>query len=356
MKRAVLALIAVVSVGALASVQAASSASGPPTAWDGVNPFACVLQQAGFGPTGPHPEADPYCVDFDKRHQSVADLGVVDFLSKEPARVAAASDKCFYFQSDHWRASLIQDEPSTKLYEWDGHYFFDKATGDGGVWVTNFNVNGQTYDPGSLPGMPPQYAKFFGPGTGGFVTHNSFPADPNCVAKAQQHAKDVYATSPQRRGCFAPGGRMTPGRLGPVALGDRERRVREVLGAPLSIRRGFLRYCVVGGARYLVGEPSQRSGDSADDAQPATMLWTETLAYRLRGVGVGTRERTLRRRLPRAVVRLRIGSTRVYATSRRANQLLGVWHGRVRYLAVYDRRQIATARALRAYLLRVGPP
>ena len=39
----------------------------------------------------PHPEADPFCVEFDKRRQNVTELGVVDFLSKEPARVAAAS-------------------------------------------------------------------------------------------------------------------------------------------------------------------------------------------------------------------------------------------------------------------------
>ena len=85
-----------------------------PTGWNRDNPFACELQQAGFGPTGPHPEVDPYCVEFDKRRQNVAELGVVDFLSQEPFRVAAASDKCFDFQSDHWRGSVVQDDPSTK--------------------------------------------------------------------------------------------------------------------------------------------------------------------------------------------------------------------------------------------------
>ena len=117
-------------------------------------------------PTVPHPEADPYCVEFDKRRQNVTELGVVDFLSKEPARVAAASSKCFYFQSDHWRGSVVQADGSTKTYEWDGHYFFDKARAEGGVWVTNFNFNGQTFDPSQLPGMPPEYAQHFGPGHG----------------------------------------------------------------------------------------------------------------------------------------------------------------------------------------------
>ena len=147
----------------LALTAPAAAAGELPTGWNGENPFACELQQAGLGPTGPHPEADPYCVEFDKRRQNVSQLGFVDFLSKEPARVAAATDKCFYFQSDHWRGSVVQEDGSTKTYEWDGHYFFDKARGDGGVWVTNFNFNGQTGDPRAIPGFPPEYGRFFNP-------------------------------------------------------------------------------------------------------------------------------------------------------------------------------------------------
>ena len=60
----------------------------------------------------------------------------------------------------------MQADASTKTYEWDGHYF-DKARGEGGVWVTNFNLNGRTFDPGQIPGVPPEYARYFGPGTGG---------------------------------------------------------------------------------------------------------------------------------------------------------------------------------------------
>src|SRR2546421_10613736 len=106
----------VVTAAAVLLAAAPAAAVAPPTGWNGDNPFVCELQQAGFGPTGPHPEVDPYCVEFDKRRQNVSQLGVVDFLSQEPARVAAAADKCFYFQSDHWRGSLIQDEPPTETY------------------------------------------------------------------------------------------------------------------------------------------------------------------------------------------------------------------------------------------------
>src|SRR3954468_7378997 len=126
--------VLLVALAALALYATPSGAADAPTPWHGVNPFACELQNAGFGTAVPHPEADPYCVEFDKRRQNVTQMGIVDFLSREPAPVAAAVPKCFYFQSDHWRASVVQGV-GTALYEWDGHYFFDKARGDGGVWV-----------------------------------------------------------------------------------------------------------------------------------------------------------------------------------------------------------------------------
>src|SRR5947209_6151874 len=145
---------------ALGAAGTARAQDGPqPDGWDGTNPFVCELQHAGFNATGAHPEADPYCVDFDKTHQNVDQLGIVEFLSLEPARVSAASPKCFYFQSDHWRSSVVQADGLTKLYEWDGHYFFDKATGEGGGWVTNFNINGHTGDPSTIPGMPASYGR-----------------------------------------------------------------------------------------------------------------------------------------------------------------------------------------------------
>jgi hypothetical protein len=88
------------------------------------NPFNCELQQAGFEALGPDPAADPYCVGFEKTRQNVTEFGLLDFLMKEPARVAAALPKCFYYQADHWRGSIVQDDDRTKLYEFRGRYFF----------------------------------------------------------------------------------------------------------------------------------------------------------------------------------------------------------------------------------------
>src|SRR3954452_15289590 len=139
-------------VAALAAAPPAGAAKV--VGWDGSNPFDCVIQNVGAGTNFPEPNADPFCVEFDKRHQNVTELGVVDFLSKEPARVAAASPKCFYFQSDHWRGTVSESVPQSEAYGYDGHYYFDKARGAGGVYVENFRIAGQSGDPTSLPGFP----------------------------------------------------------------------------------------------------------------------------------------------------------------------------------------------------------
>src|SRR3954447_3706460 len=68
--------------------------------WDGSKPFKCKVQDVGTGTDIPHPDADPFCVDFDKTDQTLTQRGVVEFLLNEPARVAAASTKCFYYQRE----------------------------------------------------------------------------------------------------------------------------------------------------------------------------------------------------------------------------------------------------------------
>src|SRR2546423_1501222 len=88
MRRAIATGVAAALLAA-AAPQIAGAQSGL-AGWDGKNPFACTLQQLGGGTDFPEPDADPFCVEYDKRHQNVNNLGVVDFLSKEPARVPGA--------------------------------------------------------------------------------------------------------------------------------------------------------------------------------------------------------------------------------------------------------------------------
>jgi hypothetical protein len=172
---------------------AAQQPAGPYAPWDGTNPFNCQIQDVGTGTDFPDPGADPFCVEFDKTQQNVTDLGIVDFLTKEPARVAAAVNKCFYFQSDHWTGSIVQGE-SPELWHWDGQYFFDKAIGAGGVNIQNLRFLGQpaSFPPGTVP---EQFQPYFDQGGGGAYVVGEIPADPSCAAKVDtpEEREQVYA-------------------------------------------------------------------------------------------------------------------------------------------------------------------
>ena len=344
---------ALLAMGMAGALTPGALASAPPTGWNGQNPFNCVIQNVATGTAFPHPEADPFCVEFDKTHQNVTELGVVDFLSQEPARVAAASSKCFYFQSDHWRGSLVQGDPTTKTYEFDGHYFFDKARGEGGVWVTNFNINGKTGDPSAIPGIPADYARYFGPGTGGIITHDEVQADPACVEKARTNPP--YASVAGSRGCIAARGRFGGHDLGGVALGTDESGVQSLLGAPQLVRRGFARWCLQTGGSVRVGFPGDRSGSlGGAGGGHAVMVLSTNRAYRARGVGPGSTTGALRRHFRHARMRFSVAGARVWSLGAGSTRFAATRNGRVAYVGVFDRRVLASRRALRGYLRRGG--
>jgi hypothetical protein len=340
-----------------------------PTPWNGVNPFACTIQDAGQGTTVPDPGADPYCVRFDKTNQNVAELGLVDFLTKEPARVAAAEPKCFYYQEDHWRGSLIQSDQQTVVYEFYGHYFFNKATGDGGVWVTGFTVAGQTFDPRTLPGFPSQWDPYFGPGTGGVISHNDVPVDPRCVATATSPPAPIYApppatapspgTTPPQSAlrCASASGRVTRRGLGPVKLGTTERRIVAELGSPESAKRGLLRYCLAHGGILLAAARGHRARTAA--------LITTSRAFTLRGargrrIRAGASTRALGAAFPHAIRLAAVGRMTVLQVVGSASKgaagcvIAAIIRGHVAYLAVYDPRAIPRARTLVRYFRATG--
>jgi hypothetical protein len=342
-------------IAALAAIPGTgSAASSPPTPWNGVNPYNCVIQNAGPGTKVPDPNADPYCVEFDKTDQNVTQLGLATFALNEPARTAAAVPKCFYFQEDHWRGSVVQSDGSTELYEFIGHYFFNKATGDGGAWITDFNVNGHTFDPTQIPGFPPQDGQYFGPGTGGVITHDDVPVDPQCAALAAK--EQVYAQSPTTTAkCVPSGGQVDHRGIGPLALGTGEQTVRAEVGPPAQVKRGFLSYCVTGGGALLVGQPGDRSGTfGAGGNAPTVLLATTSSSYTLVGrktINVTDKTANLERAFPRARrTSRRINGQRLW---RLTNSIVALTSkGRIRYLAVYDRRAIRNPGALAGYLRR----
>lgn len=330
----------VVALTLLATVTASAAAQGPagsPFApWDGRNPFNCENQNVGQGTDFPHPEADPFCVEFDKTNQNLAGLGIVDFASQEPTRVDAAATKCFYYQHDHWTGSLVQGEPP-ELYHFDGSYFFNKATGEGGVHIDNFRVGGQPTDPG--PFVPDEYKPYFTPTGGGALLENNVPADPTCAAKVntQQEQAQIY------RHCQPESWTVDGGGVGDVGIRDRRSNILRRLGPPSRRRHATDRFCVTGGGevRVLYRGKGRR----------VLIAKTTSPAHSAGGVHPGSSGSAARRALHARVL---LGTRRngVFA-ARHRKLLIGVHGGKVTYLAATNPRRPPRARGLRRALRRL---
>jgi hypothetical protein len=307
-----------VTAAFLALPAALVGAAGQPTGYDGHIPFECELQQAGGGTDFPHPAADPFCVEYDKRHQNVTQLGVVDFISKEPARFAEAGPKCWYFQRDHWTGSVVQNDGTTQTYHWDGSYFFDKARGLGGVYVENFTINGQTGDPRTLPGFPEDWKPYFGPGKGGVQTSDTVRADPRCVAQAK------HSPPPGPYKCSDQGGKIGKS-IGPLQLGMTRKEAEAALGPPARETDGLLRWCT--------GDGGKLSGGFRGDALEFAL--TTSPAFQAAGVKVGDATATAKKRLKNSQRLNTRGGLSVYAVRGPTRTLIvGMDSRHVRYLAL----------------------
>ena len=295
--------------------------------YDGSNPFNCTLQSVGLGTDFPRPDDDPFCVEYDKTRQNVTMLGVVEFLAQEPARVAVAVPKCFYYQHDHWTGSIVQGDARTETYHFDGSYYFDKARGAGGVHLSNFRIAGQTADPTLIPGFPAEYRPFFGPGRGGVqFTGAGIDVEPRCVQLALR--RQVHRTPSRGRSCRIAGGRVGRG-IGGIALGASRSRVRSALGAPTSESRSSIRYCLEGGGTLSAGFPGPSPRGRA------LVVKVDNPAFGTRGLGPGTRERIARRILRGERVHRRGGSAKLLILRQRRRTLVAALRrGRVSYVAV----------------------
>ena len=302
-----------IAAAALALMPASAHAQGPGEFYDGSIPFECVLQQAGTGTEFPDPDADPFCVEYDKRHQNVTEGGVVQFLALEPARVAAATSKCFYYQRDHWVGSVVQEDGRTETYSWDGSYYFDRAKGAGGAYIENFTVNNQSGDPTAMPGFPEEWKPYFGYGRGGVHSTGIGEVDPSCVAKAEENPpyRREPEPDPTPRGCPEADGNV--GRsIGGLRLGQTRAETLAANGDPMRRKRGFFRYCIIGGGKYMAG--------FGDDG--AEFLLTSNPGFDVNGVRRLTPKRQARRRLDGEKELFRTSKTIVWALPQRDHVLL----------------------------------
>jgi len=305
----------------------ATTASAAPIApYDGSNPFRCKTQKVGTGVDYPDPGADPFCVEFDKTSQNVTDFGIADFVSKEPARTAAAAPKCFYYQHDHWTGSVVQGQ-QPEVWHWDGEYYFDKARGTGGVSVHNFRIGGQPAD--MRPYVPDAYKPYFNADGGGVKVINDQGPDPNCAAKVDtpKERRRVYRSGGHSyRPCIPPGGRIGRAHVGLADLGARRKALHKRLGKPRTAKRGIDRWCVVGAANLSV---------AYSHARRAELIRSTARGQTVDGVGPGSRAGKARGAL-HLEHRFSIGRTNVLAASghRGSRLFAGVGNGKVRWLAL----------------------
>ncbi len=325
-------IVALAAAAAALAAAGPASAQTPPTTtptgpWDGSNPFKCVNQDVGTGTDFPYPNADPFCVEFDKTSQNITDFGIVDFLSKEPARTAAAATKCFYFQQDHWTGSIVQDE-QPELWHWDGRYYFDRAKGTGGVSIHNFRIGGQPAD--MRPFVPDAYKPYFyGNGGGGVKVVFESDPDPICGARVDtpNERRAIYRgganTYPS---CIVPGGQIGGRHVGRAELGTRRKALRKHLGRPRSHKRGIDRWCVVGAANLRVAYSTMRR---------AELIRTTAPGQTVHGVGPGSKRAKAKSTLRLTHV-FNVGRTSVQGAGARhgCRLLAGIRGGRVRWLAL----------------------
>jgi hypothetical protein len=306
-----------------------AASAGQVSGYDGSIPFDCVLQQLGTGTDFQYPDADPFCVEYDKRHQNVTELGVVQFLSQEPARFAAAGPKCWYFQRDHWVGSVVQDDGTTQTYRWDGDYFFDKARGLGGVHIENFSINGQTGDPRTLPGFPEEWKPYFGPGEGGVQTSDTVRADPRCVAKA----KAAPAPGPYR--CSDVGG-SARNRIGPLVLGMRRADAESALGPPARETNGVARWCTADGGKLSAGFKNGR------------LVFALTTSPRISALGYRSGDASAKARKHLRKLDQRGGIGLFVASSKKHLLLIGGDRKQIRFIALAPAR--TRAKTINAWL------
>jgi hypothetical protein len=335
-------VVVLLLAAAPAGAQSPPEIVGP---YDGHVPFRCELQKVGTGTDFPDPAADPFCVEFDKTNQNLTDLGILDFALQEPARVAAAVTKCFYFQRDHWTGWIVQGaEP--ELYHWDGDYWFDIARGVGGVSVRNLRIGGMPMD--ATPFVPAAYQPFFDPsGGGGVMVELETNPPSHCTSRVDtpEERDQVYAGTPEFVGCIEPGGELRGRRVGRVALGMSRKRVVGRLGVPHDHSHGVDRWCLIGRGSVRVG---YRGGHG-----PAELIMTSGRGHSANGVARGDRARRARGRLdarPRFVIGGVVEVLEAAGAGR--NLFVGVAGERVRWLALAEEPLARSDRALRRALRR----
>ncbi|HEY1358526.1 MAG TPA: CocE/NonD family hydrolase [Thermoleophilaceae bacterium] len=157
----------------------------------------------------------------------------------------------------------------------------------------------------------------------------------------------VIENSPLAGGgsCLARRSSIGPRNIGRVRLGSTRRRLLRISVKPHSRTRRTYRYCVKRSRGRVVAVFSSRSSKAK-----ARLVTTTAAGHGNRGVKVGSRASRFRRAY-RNRVRLAKG---IYRARRGSPRLFGIRRGKVRFIAVADKKLAKKPRTLRRYLRLAG--
>ncbi|MFN2616770.1 MAG: LVIVD repeat-containing protein [Thermoleophilaceae bacterium] len=148
------------------------------------------------------------------------------------------------------------------------------------------------------------------------------------------------------RGCLARRSPIGPRNIGRVRLRYTRRQARRrIAPQPVRRRRYVYRWCVKRSKGRVTAVFSRRSPHGR-----IRLVASTARLHGMRGVHRGVRVRRLLRRFPHA----RRVTRGVYRLTRRSRRVFGTRRGRVRFVAVVDRRVLRSHRALRRYMRRAG--
>jgi dienelactone hydrolase len=159
-------------------------------------------------------------------------------------------------------------------------------------------------------------------------------------------------------GCVNTRGGIAGTRLGAARLGRTRKKQRRAIKGKLHSRRGGIdRYCVRGGGALRIGYPTRRLQRSRAlraavrrRRSQALLALTSSKSYKLRGLRVGSRQKTLRKRLHHER-RFRVGKNTWYLSAGKKSRLLfQVRRGRVRQLGIASKALTRSRPAARAFL------
>ena len=145
--------------------------------------------------------------------------------------------------------------------------------------------------------------------------------------------------------CLSRRSPIGPRNIGRIRLGDTRRRLLRLAVKPLRRTRRSYRYCVKGGAGGVSAVFSSRSSRGR-----VRLVTTSARGHGNRHVRVRSRAASFRRAYPN---RRRMGRG-LYRANPRSPRTFGIRRGRVRFIAVADRRVLRKPRALRRYLRLAG--